>query len=389
MPEYSLIPVTIAGAFTVGMVLALLGSIKLPLAQRLGLDEPRVGGLLSALNLALIPMMLLGGILVDSLGIPWMLFLGSLMCAAGVFGLANSRTYAQCLGVILLVGAGAALLSTSSIKLMPAAFFGESKSAAASLNMGNVFFGLGALLTPTLADLLIRGLGYRRSVHLLAVCCLVPAAVIVPFTPAEAWPQKLPHGQHTDVFGSPILWLAGLVFLLYGPLENALGTWTTTYLTELGHRERRASLLLSGFWLTFMAARFVASFCQQSFLTERSGPWLILALALVTAVTLGNLAGTHSRTTAGWGVLIAGAALGPIFPTLVGVLFDHFAPEKRGTAYGAMFAMGATGSIVLAPLIGLSARRGSIRTALRIPTLVALLLAAATLVLGLTLSSLF
>ena len=54
----TLAPVTIASAFAVGMVLALLGSIKLPLAKRLQLNEARVGGLLSALSLALIPMML-------------------------------------------------------------------------------------------------------------------------------------------------------------------------------------------------------------------------------------------------------------------------------------------------------------------------------------------
>jgi hypothetical protein len=50
-----------------------------------------------------------------------------------------------------------------------------------------------------------------------------------------------------------------------------------------------------------------------------------------------------------------------------------------------MFALGSAGSLILAPLIGSYARRHSVRTALRIPTLVALLLAAATLVLGLTL----
>src|SRR5438128_1488089 len=38
-----LAPVTIACAFVVGMVLALLGSVKLPLAKRLDLTEARIG----------------------------------------------------------------------------------------------------------------------------------------------------------------------------------------------------------------------------------------------------------------------------------------------------------------------------------------------------------
>src|SRR5262249_8099861 len=89
-----LIPATIAGAFAFGMVLALLGSIKLPLAKRLEIDEARVGGLLSALNLALIPMMLLSGMLVDRLGIQGVLIVGSVLAGLAIFALALVKTYA-------------------------------------------------------------------------------------------------------------------------------------------------------------------------------------------------------------------------------------------------------------------------------------------------------
>ena len=44
--------VTASSAFVFGMVLALLGSLKLALAKRMSLGEHRIGGLLSALNLA-------------------------------------------------------------------------------------------------------------------------------------------------------------------------------------------------------------------------------------------------------------------------------------------------------------------------------------------------
>src|SRR5262249_62161825 len=89
-----LVLATIASAFAFGMVLALLGSIKLPLAQRLGIDEARVGGLLSALNLAFIPMMLISGILVDRLGIQGVLIVGSVLAGLAIFALALVKTYA-------------------------------------------------------------------------------------------------------------------------------------------------------------------------------------------------------------------------------------------------------------------------------------------------------
>jgi fucose permease len=377
---HDLVPVTIAGAFTFGMILALLGSIKLPLAQRLGIDEARIGGLLSALNLALIPMMLISGMLVDKLGVRWMLIVGSLGAGLAVFALAMSRTYAGCLYAILLAGAGGALLSTGAIKLMPNAF--SDNNPARALNLGNVFFGLGALVTPMLADLLIRGMGYRRTISLLAALCLVPA-VAATLTAGGEFPGR-EDPNLGEILLHPVLWLTGVVFLLYSPLEGAIATWATTYLTQMGYRERRAALLLSGFWLTFLAGRLLASLVLPA--SPGSWPWVILFLGLAAAVVLGNLAGTHNRASAAWGLLLAGAFLGPVFPTLVAILFE--VPEfkyTQGTAYGAMFALGATGSLVLAPLIGYYAQRRSVRAAMRIPTIVGLLLAGATLVLALTL----
>ena len=54
--------VTVSAAFVFGMVLALLGSLKLSLSKRLNLGEGRIGVLLSAFNFALMPMMLLTGL---------------------------------------------------------------------------------------------------------------------------------------------------------------------------------------------------------------------------------------------------------------------------------------------------------------------------------------
>ena len=84
---------TIAGAFVFGMVLALLGSIKLTLAKRLAIGEIRMGGLLSALNFALMPMMLVSGVLIDMLGVRLMLILGSLLTAGTVYCLSLRPKY--------------------------------------------------------------------------------------------------------------------------------------------------------------------------------------------------------------------------------------------------------------------------------------------------------
>jgi fucose permease len=376
--------VTIASSFVVGMLLTLLGSIKLSLGKRLELSDAGVGWLLSALYLALVPMMLVSGVFVDYSGPKWVLFAGSLVTAAALFLLAVGRKRAQGLVAILLMGAGAACLSTGSIVLMPKAFFPGSPPAAA-LNFGNVFFALGAFIMPPLAEWLLRGLDFRRGMGILAVLCLVPAlfAGLAPRAAFEVGGPAAPPLDLAHVLGHPILWLAGLVFLLYGPLESSVGTWGTTYLTHLGTSEQRAALLLSGFWLTFLAGRLGTAFLQhQRWWSSAYEPWLILLLALAAAVCLGNLAQSEKPRHAIGGWLLLGAFLGPIFPTLVGILFEFFPAHEHGTAYGAMFSIGSLGGLVLPPFVGVCVRRMNVRRAMRVPMVMALVLALATLVFG-------
>ncbi|SRR5712691_8177058 len=378
--------VCISGAFVFGMVLALLGSIKLSLARRLDIGETRVAGLLAALNFALIPMMLLSGVLIDKWGPGRMLILGSLTTGIAIFCLSLARTYWQALAAILLVGLAGACVSTGSVVLMPKAFWPDNE--AASLNLGNVFFGLGALVTPALADLLLRTLDFRKTVGILGLVCLIPACAAALAGGEQLQFQQAERADLGAVMGHWTVWLAGLVFFLYGPLEWSIATWATTYLTDLGWKERRAAWLLSGFWLTFLSSRLLMGYLQRphGVLPRGSEPWVILVMAMLAAIALGNLAGAHSRGNAGTGLLLLGAAFGPIFPTLVGVIFNEFPPQERGTAYGAMFALGSIGGLVVPPVIGNLARRKSVQFSLRVPAVMCMFLTLAALVLGLALT---
>src|SRR5438094_7217738 len=95
---------TIGAAFVFGMMLALLGSLKLALAKRLNLGEGRIGLLLSALNAAIIPLMLLAGVLIDLMGVKLILVVGSLTTAVAVGTLGLRPTYGRAFGSLLLAG---------------------------------------------------------------------------------------------------------------------------------------------------------------------------------------------------------------------------------------------------------------------------------------------
>jgi fucose permease len=369
----SIAAATCSAAFVFGMLLALLGGLKLKLAERLQIGEGRIGGLLAALNLALIPMMLLSGVLIDVLGVRVVLVAGALLAAIAVFSLALRTSYSAALVCVLVLGAAAACLSTGSVVLMPYAFgFDPRRDLAASVNLGFVFVALGALITPTLTDLLLRTLDFRKTLALLALVCLVPAVVAVLAQRPDA--EAVERANLLEVLGNMQVVLPAVAFLFYSPLEFAISTWGSTYLTvDQGYREGRAAWVMSFFWLAFVIGRVLMTVL---FHHERLEPgwalWGVFVLALVAAALMGNLAGAGKPRSAAWGLILLGFALGPIFPTLVAVALQA-APSARGTAYGAMFAIGSLGSAALAPVLGILAQ-GKVMRALRVLAPLALLL---------------
>jgi MFS family permease len=364
------------------MCLALLGSLKLALAKRLNLGEGRIGFLLSALNAAVIPLMLLAGLLIDALGAKTVLILGSLTTALAVASLGMRPAYGRAFGSLLLAGLGSAGLGVAAVVLMPRAFFGMDQMAAASLNLGCVFIALGALTTPVLSDVLVRLLEFRRAAGVLALLCLAPA-LAAAMTPAEQLHVGAQSFDLLALLSDGNLWLIGLAFFFYAPLEGSVSVWATTYLTDLGQGERGAAWVLSAFWGAFLASRLLTALLLHSATALWLEPWLIIVVAMLAAAVVGNMIGTGHRAAARLSLVFLGFLLGPIFPTLVGLAF-RIAPAAPGTAYGMVFALGSAGGLVMAPLVGARARRTGVQSALYVPLMLALALTATALVFALT-----
>src|SRR5262249_17872148 len=123
MPDSQvLIPATLASALIFGMVPALLAGVRVHWARQLGIEEKRAGALAAALHLTLVPMMLGGGVALDKWGAAQGLVAGSVLLALGLAALAVSRSLAQALAPIFLIGGAGACLGIGSFILMPRAF---------------------------------------------------------------------------------------------------------------------------------------------------------------------------------------------------------------------------------------------------------------------------
>ncbi len=362
--EHLLLATTLSAAFLAGLVLALPFCLTCPLAQHLAATEARARLLGVIFQILLIPMMLGSGLLVDKWGPHPVLVVGVLLSAVGVAVIEFTRFYRHALPVIFVLAAAAAALSTSCIVLMPGAILPHR--VVASTNLGIIALTLGLLLGPGLTRLLQARFGFRRSLQILALICLVPALPAV-LTPSEAFDLAPMPAAATNVLADPRLWLAALLALLYQPLEWALTAWTPAYLKELGHPQAVAPGLLWSFWGAFLVARVIAAtFVQPGF-----APWFIPVLVLLAAITLGNLVGAYRAANGSLGLFLIGLFFGPLLPTIVGLVLQMF-PGQWGSAVGVTLACTALGSLVVTPLLDSYARRTSARVAMRIPLGVAL-----------------
>jgi hypothetical protein len=369
--SWLVVATTISSALLLGFIPALWARIRTAHSECLGCTEAACERLRLVYLVSLIPLLPILGWAVDRWGARQLIFAGGLFAALGIALLGVVRNGRSALAVALILGAATSCLATACPFTMPAAFLGEDDRAA-SVNLGFVAVGLGFLLLPSSVELLILRFGFRRSMLLLALLALAPAVLTV-FT------SGIPDAVGTPELGylpEPSLWLAAMVMFLYFPLESSLCKWSRSYLTNLGYTDRQMFWWLGGFWIFFLGARLVAAWL----FVPGYEAWVVLALTLIAAITLGNLGGAYGQKS-GPGLLLMGGWYGPILPTLLAVAMSFHA-----TAVGGLLSLGTASSLVFASTASRFPAQTP-RADIKLPLILALVMAAPTLLLALLLGS--
>jgi len=344
-----------------GVGIALLGSIKVPMARKLQIDEGKIGGLLATFGFTLIPVILTAGFFSDLAGRQPVTVVGSIMFTVSLVILAQATAYWMLVtGVLLLSAAWGTLINVVN----PLSLIAFGGTQAYALNLGCFIFGIGSFVTPMGATLLINRLGLQKTLLLLAG--LVSLNIILgcgaTFPAAgSAQPQQVGTPETSQgvgtLLGDVVMWLCALGLFFYMPAENTMAGWATTYLTDKGIKENSASALLSGFWLSYTATRLVAAFTVP----KGCEVMVILVLSIISFLAWVAVVLCRSSGLAGALVVLVGTIFGPIYPTLLAVLLGHFDPSLHGRAIGLFFTLGGLGCTVLPMMIGAYAKRTSVQ----------------------------
>ena len=340
-----LIFAAILAIFVYGMIAAMLGTILPDLSDRFHLTPTQNGTIAFVQALGLIIASVGVGPLLDTQGDKVGLILGLALIAIALFALPKSPGFRSILMLMFLLGVGGGIVVTGANALTS----GVSEAhRATTLNLVNLFFGLGGFATPFISANLFKRNWVRLCYTVASLTVVTLFVQAVAKMPAPTGNARFLLADVGPILGRPLLFMLGLFLFLYITCEVGVWNWLPRHLIAQGIPESRALNILSlGFALGLLIGRVGVS----PILIHVPAIEVTLAASIAMAVTTFLMLRTNKPTAAFGLVFVAGVSMAPVFPTTLAIVGTAF-PRMTGTALGFVITCGWVGLAVSSRIIG-------------------------------------
>lgn len=330
--------------FVYGTVASLLGTLLPSLSSRFHLSPEQNGQIAAVQALGVALSTLVAGPFMDGKGVKSTLLDGLALMFISLIGLLVARGWNILIVAIFILGVGSGTVIVAANSLAGQV---DEKQRASAVNLANTFFGLGGLATPFIAANLLSGNPIRLAylvAALTAGALLMTVSARMPVRTREAFRIS----QLGIIEPKGLLILLCLVSFFYVGCEIAFWNWLPKYLISRGNDARTALNILGfGFACGMIAGRLLALP-----LLRRISPAAVCILA-ATAMAATTFAAVHisNSTFAFVTVFLSGVAMGPVFPSALGITSDSF-PRMTGTCIGIVITAGWCGAAISSWIIG-------------------------------------
>lgn len=273
------------------------------LMQAFGATGAVIGLLSATYFYAYAALMIPAGVLLDRLGVRWVVAAGGLVMGAGTFLMALASGSALLFAGRFLVGAGASVMFVGALKIaaawFPAPYFATLSAATAAIGV------LGGLVGTAPMAWLAAGLGWRGALAVVGVVTLAGAAcclALVRDQPPDhrdvgvrvpGWPAVL--AGLGRVLGNPHTWPPFLAFFFLYSATNNLLFWVVPCLRDVyGLGMTDAALYATATSVALLVAGPLTGFVSDRVLRRRRLPYTVLTAVQFVAwlgfvLTLGRL----------------------------------------------------------------------------------------------------
>lgn len=345
----------LAGIAFVGLGLpdGLVGVAWPSMRATFGVPLDALGAMFAAFTTGFVASSFASGRAMRRLGLGWVLALSCGATGLCLLGYAASRSWWTVVALALVAGVGAGGIDTGINT------YAAVRHSPRFLNVLHACWGVGASGGPAIMTAVLARQHPWQVGYLLVGAAQLVLAVAFAAT-RKAW--AAPDGVGFDPAASdspsiartlrlPAARISVLLFACYTGLELGVGAWAFTLLTEgRGMSPVAAGAWTSLYWVGLTGGRIVGAVVvpRLGAASLLRGTMLLLAGGLVL------FAAALSPSTDLAGLVIAGAAAGPIFPTLIAQTPSRLGPQHAANGVGFQIAAAALGQAVWPALLGMT-----------------------------------
>lgn len=248
-------------------------------------------------------------------------------------------------GVSGFVGAGQTPIAYSKAV---AAWFDKQRGLALGIAMAGV--GLGVLIVPQLAGLLIRHFGWRMAYVGLGVAVFVlaflPVAAVVR-EPGERDRAAAPPASYrprgltiAEALGTWRFWALTIAFFFGVVAINGTLTHVVAMLTDRGMSAEVATAIFSASGIAILIGRILSGFCLDRF----HGPYVAVVFLVCPMAGIGLLGSGASGIVPVVGTVLCGLGIGAEVDLMAFFVSRYFGLRGFAQIYGLMFGIFAVGT---------------------------------------------
>lgn len=329
--------------FALGWLAAVIGPAMNDLADQNNAALSAVGAVFLLTFLGGLPAQAVAGMVSDRYGQRPVLIAGAVLLGLSAFGISLSPALSLTLSFSLVWGLGFGTLDIGHNVLIAELYAARVNV----MNLLHVFFGVGAVVSPAVAGLSLELWDSALPAVWIGGGLMLATLPFVYRLPRGRTRRAAPaSGQARATFSyrQPLLWLFGMVMLVYVGIEIGVGGWAQPYLERTTTLSpSTAALATSGFWLALTASRMVIALIGGR-MTSTQVLWLAVLIAAVGGSLLAVSTGNAALSIVA--VLIAGFGFGPVYPTIIVIVTTLFR-EAPGKAASVVAIMGGIGGGVI------------------------------------------
>lgn len=344
--------------FLFAMVLTVLSPLLTEISKTFSLGLAETGIIFTANFLGFVLFIFIGGILADRIGKKRVLVisLAGFTLSLLLLPLVPSFFWAF-IAIILIGGFGGSIEGAVSALITDV----NPDKPSFYLNFAQVFFGLGAIVGPVGAGILItNGFSWQLCYFILGGLSLVFTIILMimelPVLPKS---EKITWGSFKKLIADPKLSIVCLCMAFYTGSEIGGWGWMSTFLKQnLKFSATQSSVAVALFWSGMTVGRFICGRLSLRY-NIRS---IIIALASLSAIVT-VLSGFF---TAKWVVMAIIVSMGLAYSSLWPLIASYggnYHQEYSGTVFAMLISSGGIGAMVIPFIMGVLAQNINIMMA--------------------------